>query len=110
MNYTKVFQPARTRPPRSAMRNSLSFIPAESTRIPSTGRHFSSIQVPDLFEGQTNVIFRESGRGCAGTCDVIEFRKLASAIELAIACEFMQHRSHPPGKALDFPHAAQTNL
>src|SRR5438128_3529239 len=110
MIFTRELRPAKIPPPHYATPSSHLFIPTDLTVVLSTGRRFSFTQVPELFEGQTDVIFCERGCGGAGACDVVEFGELTAAIEFGVFREFVQQGSHPPGKALDFPDAAQTNF
>src|SRR6266404_4879408 len=63
-----------------------------------------------VVHGQTNVVFGQSLRCRSGAGDVIEFGDLAAFVEWIVGRKAVQHRSHPPGKSLYFPDAAQANL
>src|SRR5258705_10122725 len=59
---------------------------------------------------QTNVVFGQGLRSSARTGDVVEFGDLAALVERVVARKAVQHGSHPPGKSLHFPNAAQADL
>ena len=46
--------------------------------------------------------------GGAGASDVVEVGELAAVVEGIVIGEAVEELRHPPGEALDFPHAAET--
>ena len=59
---------------------------------------------------KADIVLGQRLSGGAGGDDVLELGKLPPSVERRVVVETVEHRSHPPGKALRFPDAAKTDL
>src|ERR1019366_4162752 len=59
---------------------------------------------------QPDVVLGQSLRGGARTRHIIQFGELTAPIERMVFGEPMQHRGHPPRKALHLPYAPEAGL